>query len=129
MRGLLTSLAVIAATTISWSVAQAATYDSSTEGKVDASSGIPEARIQAAADHAGGCCRILTLLFPDYAFSDGDSYTKSLKSYWTQQAQSLVPSCIVIPKTSKQVADTVRVLTIASKFIKGECPFAVRSGG
>lgn len=51
-------------------------------------------------------------------------YRRSLASYWSSQPRFVTPSCLVIPRSSSDVARAIKTLT-------GErpCRFAVRSGG
>ena len=127
-------IAIIAVTTISWSTAQNAVPEQSprenpTVNPPRLAPNITEANVEAVTAQYRSCCRVLTQLIGDYTFQAGESYAGSLKSYWTLQEQSIKPSCIVIPRNTQEVADVVLSLTLASKHIEGQCPFAVRGGG
>lgn len=59
------------------------------------------------------------------------TYVDTVESYWSVQARSERPNCVVRPTTTKDVSDAVFVLSLLSKqtrFSK-ECRFAIRSGG
>ena len=75
------------------------------------------------------CCTILGVFLGSEIFTSGAQYQNSLKSYWSQQEQSISPKCVVVPKTPKDVATSLVVLSVASKYVKNGCPFAVRGGG
>ena len=94
---------------------------------------LTEARVQSLAHDnkgkANACCIILSTFFGQQTFASGDGYQKSLQSYWSQQEQSVAPKCIVVPKSPKDVAATIFILSTASKYITAGCPFAVRGGG
>lgn len=58
------------------------------------------------------------VLFPDTA-----EYAGRQGSYWSNCAKRPQPSCIVLPRTTDEVASTVKALVAAGQ------TFAVRSGG
>ncbi|KAI0416475.1 putative oxidoreductase, partial [Xylaria grammica] len=80
------------------------------------------------------CCAALSSLLPNVtSFPSSSTYESSVASYFTIQAASLRPACIISPETVEDVAKAVRVLTrrLPSP-AEGEqeaCPFAIRSGG
>ncbi|TGJ85359.1 hypothetical protein E0Z10_g3428 [Xylaria hypoxylon] len=83
---------------------------------------------------AASCCAALSVLLPNItSFPSSSTYESSVTSYYTTQAASLRPACIVSPETAEHVAKAVRLLTHRSltpaEDNKGACLFAIRSGG
>ena len=60
-----------------------------------------------------------------------DAYNASLNSYWSQQEEQVEPSCVVSPKSNKDVAASIRVLSSKLLLYGGQprCQFAIRGGG
>ncbi|KAF2966392.1 hypothetical protein GQX73_g7171 [Xylaria multiplex] len=58
--------------------------------------------------------------------SEASTYESSLASYFSIQATSVRPACIVSPETAEDVAKAVRIMTGYKRYA---CPFAIRSGG
>lgn len=56
-------------------------------------------------------------------FSDTPEYAERQQSYWSNCAKRRKPACIVLPRTTLEVATAVRALVVAGH------TFAVRSGG
>jgi hypothetical protein len=56
-------------------------------------------------------------------------YAASQQSFWSAQAKSLTPTCIVIPTTSQDVSDAVKILNIAYQASIPGCKFAIRGAG
>ncbi|KAI9799504.1 MAG: hypothetical protein M1833_004026 [Piccolia ochrophora] len=75
--------------------------------------------------NARSCCKEVerslgSLLY----YPEAEQYKSSLDSYWSDQASSLKPNCIVTPKNTKDVSKAVKTL------VKNpSCKFAIRSGG
>ena len=70
-------------------------------------------------------CRALSKALPDRVYlPTSNSYTASLRSYFSLQEAELNPVCVISPVNSREVAAAIKVLT-ASPRIK----FAVRGGG
>ncbi|KAI0542084.1 hypothetical protein GGR58DRAFT_453902 [Xylaria digitata] len=83
---------------------------------------------------AAACCTALSALLPNItSFPSSATYESSVASYFTIQAASLRPDCIISPETAEDVAKAVRLLTHRSLSLvegnEGACPFAIRSGG
>ncbi|KAF2802245.1 FAD-binding domain-containing protein [Mytilinidion resinicola] len=82
----------------------------------------------------GSCCDTLDYFLPGKVHDDtildlDAAYEASLASYYSQQEQSLNPTCIVIPTTNEDVATAVFILNTAYKLSLSGCKFAIRSGG
>lgn len=60
--------------------------------------------------------------------SESTAYQSSISSYWSVQAQSVDPWCVVSPTTTVEVSRTVSALNLLRIF-EIQCPFAIRSGG
>lgn len=61
----------------------------------------------------------------------GVSYVKSLAKYWTAQESSVIPKCVVAPKSTKDVSHAIYVLSLLAvkTSFKPECQFAIKGGG
>lgn len=82
----------------------------------------------------GTCCSGLSELLGGKVATSTEfaqDYHASLSAFWSTQASSLEPACIVKPTTKEDVAVSVFTLNVAQKVSPGEegCQFAVRSGG
>ncbi|RYP42552.1 hypothetical protein DL768_010324 [Monosporascus sp. mg162] len=80
------------------------------------------------------CCETLSSLLGDkVSFPGSPAYKESLASYFSIQAATVLPRCIVFPHTTEDVSIAVSSLTTASvdePTLEGRgCQFAVRSGG
>lgn len=66
------------------------------------------------------------------SFPATTAYNSSIGSYWSQQAESLSPSCIFTPTSAQDVSEAVAILSgltvLGSNYNLG-CQFAIRSGG
>ncbi|KAJ5496919.1 FAD-binding type 2 [Penicillium fimorum] len=73
------------------------------------------------------CCSDLeaTALKSQVAYPDSAAYKTSIGSYWAENVK-LEPSCVVQPRTAKEVSLAVSTLVAADG---GSCKFAVRGGG
>ena len=60
-------------------------------------------------------------------YKNATEYSESIGSYYSQQEQSLYPSCIIKPANAQDVSHIVKVLSEA--WIRYGQQFAVRSGG
>ncbi|KAF2650541.1 putative oxidoreductase [Lophiostoma macrostomum CBS 122681] len=71
------------------------------------------------------CCLALSSSLGDdkLAFPQSPSYEASLKSYYSAQQQSIRPVCILLPQTTDDVSNAVKIL------VQHMAPFAIRSGG
>ncbi|KAF2962902.1 hypothetical protein GQX73_g10673 [Xylaria multiplex] len=83
---------------------------------------------------AATCCAGLSAFLPNItSFPHTPTYDSSVASYFSIQAASLRPDCIISPETTEDVAKAVRLLTHRSLPLvddnEGTCPFAIRSGG
>ncbi|KAK0112796.1 hypothetical protein ONS95_014528 [Cadophora gregata] len=75
------------------------------------------------------CCTLLKLGFGSLVSSSGSTkYQTSSSSYWSSQAQSAAPSCVVSPTTTVQVSQTVAAINLL-RVLGLQCQFAIRSGG
>ncbi|KAI9750569.1 MAG: methionyl-tRNA synthetase [Chaenotheca gracillima] len=78
-------------------------------------------------------CRALQIVLPKkVSFPSNVAYQTSLGSYWSAQEQDLSPSCIVAPKSSKDVSIAVVALSLFNRvggYVGLSSPFAVRGGG
>ena len=75
-------------------------------------------------------CAALKLALPDKVSYSGDvAYNASVSSYWSEQEESIRPTCVVTPNTSRDVALAVALLNVGGSVLPGRCEFAVRSGG
>ncbi|KAE8142931.1 FAD-binding domain-containing protein [Aspergillus pseudotamarii] len=72
------------------------------------------------------CSRISQELPEEVYYSGSSEYSNSLSSYFSLQEQEILPSCIVQPKTTADVAKTVSIMR---GFLKQGGQFAVRGGG
>ncbi|KAL2066378.1 hypothetical protein VTL71DRAFT_2449 [Oculimacula yallundae] len=95
---------------------------------------ITQARVEAAKastnnNTGAACCMLLKDGLGQMVLSSNSTaYRSSISAIWSVQAQSVVPGCIVSPKTTSDVSQTIRVLNQ----VKGmglQCNFAIRSGG
>lgn len=82
----------------------------------------------------GTCCSGLSDLLGGKVATSAElaqDYHASLSTFWSTQASSLEPACIVKPTTKEDVAVSVFTLNVAQQVFPGkeECQFAVRSGG
>ncbi|KAI4595372.1 hypothetical protein KJ359_007047 [Pestalotiopsis sp. 9143b] len=82
----------------------------------------------------GTCCSGLSELLRGKVATSAElaqDYHASLSTFWSTQASSLEPACVVKPTTKEDVAVSVFTLKVAQKLFPGEegCQFAVRSGG
>lgn len=59
---------------------------------------------------------------------DSTKYENSTSSYWSSQAQSVDPWCIVSPTTTLEVSKAIGTINLLRIFGL-QCPFAIRSGG
>ncbi|KAJ5356385.1 FAD-binding type 2 [Penicillium concentricum] len=73
------------------------------------------------------CCEALeaTTLKSQVAYPNSDAYKTSIGSYWAENVQ-LEPTCVLQPRTAKEVSLAVSTLVAADG---GSCKFAVRGGG
>ncbi|KAL9623351.1 MAG: hypothetical protein Q9204_007961, partial [Flavoplaca sp. TL-2023a] len=65
-------------------------------------------------------------------FAEQVAYNLSLSTYWSQQEQSLTPSCIVSPQDAQDVSKAIEVLSqyqAAAKSTIASCTFAIRGAG
>ncbi|KAH7114329.1 putative oxidoreductase [Dendryphion nanum] len=82
----------------------------------------------------GACCLALSFLLGNKTyFPSSPSYLESLTSYFSIQASTIHPQCIVFPETADDVSLVVKTLTglyvDLENETKKECQFAIRSGG
>jgi FAD binding domain len=66
------------------------------------------------------------------SFPETTAYNASISSYWSQQEESLSPSCIFLPTSAQDVSKAVAILTGLSVLGSSNnvgCQFAIRSGG
>ncbi|KAL8854826.1 MAG: hypothetical protein Q9221_000332 [Calogaya cf. arnoldii] len=81
--------------------------------------------VEAAASSAAKCCAVLEKSFPEKTFSASNQrnlYQQFIASYFSVNDR-LTPTCAVSPKSTKDVAAIVGLLS------KKSCQFAVKSGG
>ncbi|KAI4251814.1 MAG: hypothetical protein LQ352_004642 [Teloschistes flavicans] len=60
------------------------------------------------------------------------AYNESLKSYWSQQEQSLSPNCILSPQNTEDVSKAIEILSkykAAGNSTTTACQFAIRGAG
>lgn len=86
------------------------------------------------ADQESFQCRSLQLILPGrVSFLGHDAYNLSIQSYWSQQEQSVTPSCIVSPQNENDVSKAISILSSALTFVGADrsksCQFAIRGGG
>jgi hypothetical protein len=75
-------------------------------------------------------CAALKLAFPDkVSYFGSTAYNGSVSSYWSVQEESVRPTCVITPTTSRDVALAVSLLNVGGVVLPGKCEFAVRSGG
>ncbi|ROT42886.1 putative oxidoreductase [Sodiomyces alkalinus F11] len=84
--------------------------------------------------NSGLCCIGLTLALHGKVHLRGSqAYSDSVSSYYAQQASSVQPLCIVKPTQTTDVANAIKLISLASLLLpsadKAQCHFAVRSGG
>ncbi|KAH7115121.1 oxidoreductase FAD-binding protein [Dendryphion nanum] len=80
----------------------------------------------------GACCTALDYFLPGKVHFNALvdlEYVSSQSSYWSAQAKSVSPTCIVIPTSSQDVSLAVGILNIAHQASIRGCKFAVRSAG
>jgi FAD binding domain len=66
------------------------------------------------------------------SYPETTAYNASISSYWSQQAESLSPSCIFSPTSAQDVSEAVAILSglsVLGSSHKVGCQFAIRSGG
>jgi len=75
-------------------------------------------------------CAALKLALPEKVSYPGNlAYNESVTSYWSEQEETVRPTCVVTPTSSRDVAVAVSLLSIGGSVLPGRCEFAVRSGG
>ncbi|KAK6223416.1 hypothetical protein LQW54_000534 [Pestalotiopsis sp. IQ-011] len=82
----------------------------------------------------GTCCSGLSELLGGKVATPAElaqDYHALFSTFWSTQASSLEPACIVKPTTKGDVAVSICTLNVAQTLFPGEagCQFAVRSGG
>ena len=75
------------------------------------------------------CAALSVALSGKVSFPNSPAYISSTSSYWSQQEESLTPSCIVSPTSASDVQTAVKTLTALSKTRVLGCKFAIRGGG
>ena len=75
------------------------------------------------------CTALKVLLGGKVSFPTSDIYTASLDEYFSAQEKALVPSCIIRPQDSKDVATAIHALSVANKIGIGGVRFAIRGQG
>ena len=75
------------------------------------------------------CTALKILLGSKVSFPTSNVYTASLDEYFSAQEKALVPSCIIRPQDSKDVATAIHALSLANKFGIGGVRFAIRGQG
>jgi FAD/FMN-containing dehydrogenase len=68
-------------------------------------------------------CKSLELLFGSNAIISGAEYDAFTSNYWSSQAASVDPYCIVKPVKALEVSTVVLVSRLT------QCPFAIKGGG
>ncbi|KAH7161884.1 hypothetical protein EDB81DRAFT_641773 [Dactylonectria macrodidyma] len=75
-------------------------------------------------------CSLIRADLPGKVLTAGiDNFTTSIEAYYSAQAQEMVPSCVVLPTTSLDVSNAIKILTAGFKSSDESCHFAIRSGG
>ncbi|PVH83587.1 FAD-binding domain-containing protein [Cadophora sp. DSE1049] len=75
------------------------------------------------------CCTLLKLGLGSLVSTPGSTtYQSSTSSYFSSQAQSVDPWCVVSPSTTLEVSHTVGTLNLL-RVLGLQCQFAARSGG
>lgn len=78
-------------------------------------------------------CRQLEIVLGETVFFPKQAgYSRFLSTSWSQQEQSLTPSCIVRPQNTEDVSKAIKVLSQyqeAGKSIIAGCKFAIRGAG
>lgn len=86
-------------------------------------------------DETLAACHDLAAALPGKLHRRHDKpFLSSLKSYWDQQEQSIIPAAIATPSTTADVQTAIRILALHLSHSKitedrGQLRFAVRSGG
>ncbi|CAO1599552.1 hypothetical protein XANCAGTX0491_003274 [Xanthoria calcicola] len=79
------------------------------------------------------CCHQLEIVLGDSVFFPKQAgYSRFLSTSWSQQEQSLTPSCILRPQNTPDVSKAIKVLSQyqeAGKSIIAGCKFAIRGAG
>ena len=77
------------------------------------------------------CIALSRALGTKVSYLANDTYVQSTSSYWSKQEESLMPSCIVTPTSTDDVATAVKILTLPENGGDGpqEGLFAIRGGG
>ncbi|KAF2714668.1 FAD-binding domain-containing protein [Pleomassaria siparia CBS 279.74] len=81
---------------------------------------------------SGTCCAALDYFLPGkvhFNILTDLGYQASQATYWSAQAQSLQPNCIVVPTSTEDVSIAVTVLNLGFQTNVQGCQFAVRSAG
>lgn len=75
--------------------------------------------------------QLLREQLPDLVFLRHDKiFADSVKSYWSAQAQAIMPACVARPRTEAQLCSIVGILSKALREKRAEpLHFAIRSGG
>ncbi|KAI0118651.1 hypothetical protein GGR51DRAFT_497199 [Nemania sp. FL0031] len=69
------------------------------------------------------CCPRLTTALGSHVGLPGSSLYNESTSYWAEQQETLLPSCVVRPTNAHDVSSALVIL------VEGSCYFAVRGGG
>ncbi|KAL8805526.1 MAG: hypothetical protein Q9182_001895 [Xanthomendoza sp. 2 TL-2023] len=80
----------------------------------------------------GACCAALSyILGPKVVYPLSVGYNTTAASFWSLQEQSVVPSCVVEPVSTRDVSAAIFVLSSLSIYTKfnDQCKFAIKGGG
>ncbi|KAH7417948.1 hypothetical protein BKA64DRAFT_183691 [Cadophora sp. MPI-SDFR-AT-0126] len=115
-------------------LAVAVFFDVSYATPADVTSAITQARVEQIKQSTGNnigatCCSLLNLsLGSSVSTSESTTYQSSTSSYFSSQAQSVDPWCVISPTTTSEVSRTVGTLNLL-RVLGLRCQFAIRSGG
>ncbi|CAL3969474.1 unnamed protein product [Diplocarpon coronariae] len=88
-----------------------------------------EARAYTNDNSGAACCFLLqNWLGPIVSFPNSTVYQSSTSSYWTAEARSVDPGCVISPNSTSDVSQAVGMID-KIRDMGLECKFAIRSGG
>ncbi|KAL9000313.1 MAG: hypothetical protein Q9169_001030, partial [Polycauliona sp. 2 TL-2023] len=78
------------------------------------------------------CQQLQAVLGEFVVFPEQVAYNLSLSTYWSQQEQTLTPSCFVSPQNTQDISKVIEVLSQyqeSANSIEAGCKFAIRGAG
>ncbi|KAH7391675.1 hypothetical protein BKA64DRAFT_747181 [Cadophora sp. MPI-SDFR-AT-0126] len=76
------------------------------------------------------CCTILSEQLAEKVLLRGSyNVSTAIEAYYSEQAQTQKPACVVLPSSAEDVSIAVKVLSMGFKIGLQSCEFAIRSGG